>query len=148
MKESKHLGIYGLIIEDNCILLVKKNGGPYDGKLDLPGGSMEFGERPEATLKREILEETGLEVTSFSFFDVDSVVVPWMSGEELRSMVHHVGVFYRVYSYVNEVQNFIEIDEKNNDSFGACFYEISKLHKDDVSSIVLLELEKLGYILE
>ncbi len=33
-----HIGVYGLITENDQILLIKKVGGPYDGKLDLPGG--------------------------------------------------------------------------------------------------------------
>ena len=32
MKKIKHLGSYGLILKDNKILLIKKVGGPYDGK--------------------------------------------------------------------------------------------------------------------
>ncbi len=42
MKEYKQYGVYGLIIEDGKILLIKKFGGPYDKKLDLPGGTIEF----------------------------------------------------------------------------------------------------------
>ena len=49
MKEYKQLGAYGIIIENNKILLVKKFGGPYNGLLDLPGGTIEFCEKPEAT---------------------------------------------------------------------------------------------------
>lgn len=52
MKEHKHLGVYALIIKDDKILLIKKNGGPYHNQLDLPGGTIEFGETPEQTLKR------------------------------------------------------------------------------------------------
>lgn len=33
-------GAYGLIIEDEKILLIRKHGGPYDNKLDLPGGTI------------------------------------------------------------------------------------------------------------
>ena len=40
MKEFKQLGAYGLIIKDGKILLIKKFGGPYDSKLDLPGGTI------------------------------------------------------------------------------------------------------------
>ena len=50
LKEHKHLGCYGLLMEGNKILLIKKKTGPYDGLLDLPGGSLDFGETPEATL--------------------------------------------------------------------------------------------------
>ena len=59
MKEHRHLGVYGLIVKDNKILLIKKVSGPYDGLLDLPGGCLEFGELPIETLKRELEEETG-----------------------------------------------------------------------------------------
>lgn len=61
MKEFKHLGAYALIIKDNKILLIKKFGGPYNGKLDLPGGTIEFCERQDDALKRELMEEVGIE---------------------------------------------------------------------------------------
>ena len=66
--KHKHIGVYGLIIKENKILLIKKKTGPYDGKLDLPGGSFEFGERPEETLKREFIEEAGLTITDIKEF--------------------------------------------------------------------------------
>ncbi len=40
MKEYKQLGAYGIVIENNKILLIKKAKGPYEGLLDLPGGTM------------------------------------------------------------------------------------------------------------
>lgn len=67
MKEHQHIGCYGLFIKNEKILLIKKKTGPYDGLLDLPGGSFEFGETPEETLKREFQEETGLEVTKYHY---------------------------------------------------------------------------------
>ena len=70
MKEFKQLGAYGLIIKDGKILLIKKLGGPYDGKLDLPGGTIEFCERPEEALKRELMEEVGIEVVDYKLFDI------------------------------------------------------------------------------
>lgn len=42
MKELKHLGAYGLLIQNEKILLIKKATGPYQGKLDLPGGTIEI----------------------------------------------------------------------------------------------------------
>ena len=46
-RKHTHIGIYGVVIKDEKILLIKKANGPYKGKLDLPGGSLEFGEKPE-----------------------------------------------------------------------------------------------------
>ena len=144
VKENKHLGVYGLVIEDNKILLIKKVTGPYDGKLDLPGGSFEFGERPAGALKRELMEETGLEIIDYELYDVDSVNVGWMYGDD-SVITHHIGIFYRIFKYLGDVKNEIEIDSNNDDSLGAEFYEIDKLCKDELSLIAILELEKLGY---
>ena len=39
------------------------------------------------------------------------------------------------------------IDEVNDDSMGADFYDIKSLKKEKLSKILLLELKKLGYII-
>ena len=57
-----HFGIYGIIRNQNKILLIKKTRGPYTGMFDLPGGSPEKDETEEQTLHREIAEETGCSV--------------------------------------------------------------------------------------
>lgn len=148
MKEHKHLGCYGLLMEDNKILLIKKKTGPYDGILDLPGSSLEFGETPEIALKREFMEETGLDITKYELYDANSVKVEWKYDTDINIMIHHIGIFYKILDYKNELKKNINIDSKNDDSLGAEFYEISNLKKDDISAITLIELEKLGYILK
>ena len=145
MKEYKQLGAYGLIIKDDKILLIKKNGGPYDGKLDLPGGTIEFCERPEDALKRELIEEVGIKIKDYKLFDADSVSFEWQFKENVLVKVHHTGIFYQVFNYDNEIKQNVKIDEVNDDSLGAEFYEIKDLTKDSLSAIAILELEKLGY---
>ena len=145
MKEYKQLGAYGLIIKDDKILLIKKNGGPYDGKLDLPGGTIEFCERPEETLKRELIEEVGIKIKDYKLFDADSVSFEWQFKEDVLVKVHHTGIFYQVFNYANEIKQNVKIDEVNDDSLGAEFYAIKDLTKDRLSAIAILELEKLGY---
>lgn len=146
-KEFRQYGAYGIIIKDDKILLIKKNGGPYDGKLDLPGGTIEFHEKPENTLKRELLEEVGIKVKDFKLFDVDSVDFEW----EFNNLLidgHHVGIFYEVLEFENNIQSSLKVDEVNDDSLGAEFYSIKELNKVDLSLISLLELEKMGYKLK
>lgn len=142
--EYKHLGVYGLVIKGEEVLLIKKAVGPYKGKLDLPGGTVNFGERPNETLIREFDEETGLAITDYSLFDVDSVKFLYKENDK-SIMVHHVGIFYKILGYVNDIKENISVDLVNDDSLGAGFYKISSLRKKDLSKIAILELEKLGY---
>ena len=148
MKEMKHLGAYGFIINDNMVLLIKKFGGPYNGKLDLPGGTIEFGEKPEDALKRELMEEVGIKVIDYQLFDADSVFFDWRVKEGVLVKVHHIGIFFKVLNYNNEIKKEVEVNDVNDDSLGADFFDISKLSKKELSAIAILELEKLGYKLK
>ena len=147
IKEYKQLGAYGIVISDDRILLIKKNGGPYDGKLDLPGGTIEFNEKPSNALIREFKEEVGIDIKDYELFDADSVSFEWEFKDMLIN-VYHIGIFYKVINYDNEIKKDVSIDEVNDDSLGADFYEISKLKKDNLSEIAILELEKLGFNLD
>ena len=146
VKEYKQLGSYGLVIKDDKILLIKKNGGPYDGKLDLPGGTIEFNERPSYALVREFKEEVGIDIKNYELFDADSVSFDW-NYKDMLIKVYHIGIFYKVIDY-NEIKKDVKIDEVNDDSLGADFYEINKLKKEELSAIAILELEKMGYDLK
>lgn len=143
-KEHKHLGVYGLIIKGNQILLINKVTGPYDGKLDLPGGSIEYSERPEDALKREFLEETGIKIKNYEIYNSDSVMVEW-NYNGIKTRTHHIGIFYIIKEYQNEIKKDVNIDSQNDDSLGANFYDIKDLSKNMLSNIAILELEKLGY---
>ena len=147
LKKNKHFGVYGLIIKEQKIVLVDKCGGPYDGKLDLPGGTIEWGEKPEETLIRELKEEVGIDVKKYYLLDVNSCLVEWLHNDDLES-VHHIGIFYIIENYDNEILNDIEITNLNDDSKGAKFYNIEDLRKKDLSNIAVIAIEKLGYQLK
>ena len=50
----------GVILENGEILLIKRKGEPFKGKWALPGGFVEYNEKVEDAVIREIREETGV----------------------------------------------------------------------------------------
>jgi 8-oxo-dGTP diphosphatase len=56
------LAVSAAIFRDGKILLVRRARFPARGFYTLPGGRVEFGEMLHAALRREVLEETALEI--------------------------------------------------------------------------------------
>ena len=81
-------------------------------------------------------------------FDVDSVAFEWQFKEDILIKVHHTGIFFEVSNYNNEIKKEVKVDEVNDDSLGAAFFNINELSKKELSAIAILELEKLGYNLK
>lgn len=75
MKEKNRLefGVKALILRDDKFLVMHNNGIKAD-LWELPGGRMEFGETAEETLKREIMEETGLIVSPIKLLDTWNLI--------------------------------------------------------------------------
>lgn len=58
--KTPNLTVDGAIIKDKKILLIKRKKTPFKDKWALPGGFVEYGEKTEAAVIREVYEETGL----------------------------------------------------------------------------------------
>jgi ADP-ribose pyrophosphatase YjhB (NUDIX family) len=59
----------GAVVEDEAgrILLARRGVQPFRGMWDIPGGYLDEGEHPLDGMRRELLEETGLEVEPVHF---------------------------------------------------------------------------------
>ncbi|WAJ26606.1 NUDIX hydrolase [Antarcticirhabdus aurantiaca] len=61
------LGVSACLLADGEVLLVERGRPPFAGKLSLPGGRVEFGESLADAIRREVREETGLDVADLGF---------------------------------------------------------------------------------
>ena len=134
-----HIGVYGIIIKNNQILLIKKSRGPYKGKLDLPGGSLEHGESIDKDLFREILEETGIKISKFKLFDNYTHKVDF-TDERGKISMYHIGMIYKIISFDDKN---LKLQGDSEDSLGAKWYLIKNLKKDTVSPFADRVLKEL-----
>ncbi len=65
-----------ILIKNKKILLEKRNVDPERNKWCFPGGHMEQGETAENAVRREIREETDLEIDEMTFFTYDNEIFP------------------------------------------------------------------------
>jgi 8-oxo-dGTP diphosphatase len=54
------VGVGGVIVDDDRVLLIKRKYEPLALRWSIPGGALEVGEPLETGVARELLEETGL----------------------------------------------------------------------------------------
>jgi ADP-ribose pyrophosphatase YjhB (NUDIX family) len=80
-----------LIFQNDRILMVERAGEPLKGWWSLPGGVVETGETLEQAVRREVREETGLEVGELGFVEVFERIMPDEAG---NAEYHYVLIDY------------------------------------------------------
>src|SRR5918994_6776712 len=60
--DRPYVGVGAVIVDSGKVLIVKRKYDPLAGQWSIPGGAVELGETLEASVTREMLEETGLEI--------------------------------------------------------------------------------------
>lgn len=69
--------VAGVVLRDGKVLLARHTYGAGKGRLIIPGGYLQNGESPEAALRREFLEETGVEVRAVGVLGVRFNMHDW-----------------------------------------------------------------------
>lgn len=68
------VGVGAVVWRDGRVLLIRRGKPPLAGQWSLPGGAQELGETVEEAARREVREETGLELTRVELLTVvDSI---------------------------------------------------------------------------
>ena len=56
------IGVGAVVVKDGSLLMVRRGKEPYKGSWSIPGGMLEHGEYLVDAVRREVLEETGVDV--------------------------------------------------------------------------------------
>ncbi|OKI09447.1 NUDIX hydrolase [Streptomyces sp. CB02923] len=87
-EQLQRLASYGLACRDGNILMARIGPSSKDdhGKWMLPGGKVEHGEHPRATVIREFKEETGYDITVGPLLDFDAEHRLLTNGTDLHAV--------------------------------------------------------------
>jgi 8-oxo-dGTP diphosphatase len=75
------IGVGALIFRRGRILMAQRGKEPLKGWWSLPGGALELGESLDAGVRREVREETGLEVLPLRVFKIFERIMRDAAGE-------------------------------------------------------------------
>src|SRR5260221_4060491 len=89
--ERPILGIGAIVIESGRVLLVERGREPLKGYWSLPGGVLKVGEALAEGLRRELREETGLEIEPLSVVEIFERIMRDPSG---AAEYHYVLIDY------------------------------------------------------
>lgn len=102
------VGVGGIVVRGEKVLLVKRAREPLKGKWSLPGGLVELGEELKQAVAREIREETGLEV---GVEELVEVVDRILHDDDTRVQYHYVLVDYLCHAPAGEPQPASDVSE-------------------------------------
>ena len=143
MYKHTHVGVYGIILNDRKVLLVKKKRGPYIGKQDLPGGGIEMGENTIETLTREIKEETGYNIKESNFMDLINNRIEYINHKGQQEELTHIIIIYSV-----SLEHYGEPNGKNiiydtEDTSDSKWVNINEITNIPVTPIIYYIIDKL-----
>ena len=133
-----HFGVYGSVIRDGEILLIKKARGSYTGLYDLPGGSQEDEEDYMQTLKREMAEETGCEVIKAENERYKSIIFSDFTPQSNeKGVLQHNAVLYDV-----EIKGEPRTSGDGLDSNGVVWIDVNDLTAENATPYALIAAGK------
>jgi len=133
-------GVYGIITIDGKLVVIKKTGGPYLNRYDLPGGSLDDGEPLDHAIGREIHEETQLTVEQAVQLGTTSFRYPWRY--QNWTFNQHICVFYEITKYTGSLATTVS-QFVGQDALGAVAMNLDQLTIANASPLVLKAIDYL-----
>jgi ADP-ribose pyrophosphatase YjhB (NUDIX family) len=128
---------YALVIVDGEVLLSRVTG---LGVWTLPGGGIDHGEHPDAAVRRETFEETGLRLDEATLVDVDSRHFTGRSPSRITEDFHGVRFLYRGRMTERARPQVQEVDGSTD---AAAWVSLDRLETLRVSDVVRTALREL-----
>lgn len=89
--EHPIIGVGAVIVQSGRVLLVRRDTEPLRGEWSVPGGMLELGEKLRDGVRREVQEETGIDVEPGEVLEVfDSIFTDTLG----RTQYHYVLIDY------------------------------------------------------
>ncbi|HEY6745722.1 MAG TPA: DUF2087 domain-containing protein [Mycobacteriales bacterium] len=110
----QRVAAYGIARDGDLVLLSRLSRSPHQGRWTLPGGGLDFGERPADAVVREVYEETGLHVRVEELLDADAELWTFTKEDGPRE-AHAVRFVYRV-TVVGGTLGVVEVDGSTDDA--------------------------------
>ena len=136
--ERPFLGVGAIILEGSRILLVERGKEPLKGYWSLPGGVVEAGETLREGIRREVEEETGLQIESGPVVEIFERI---MRDEAGRAEYHYVLVDYLCSVTGGELQAADDVSQ-------AEWVERAELPQRHLTEGTLPVIEKAFYMYE
>ncbi|MFQ5832031.1 MAG: NUDIX hydrolase [Candidatus Thorarchaeota archaeon] len=87
---SPIIGVGAIVVGQEGVLLGRRDKDPGKGVLSIPGGAVEIGETQEQAVKREVLEETGVECEVLRFVSTADLITLDSNGKvEYHFVLNH-----------------------------------------------------------
>lgn len=134
--EAPIVGVGAVIVKDNKVLLIRRAGEPGRGLWSIPGGLVELGERIKDAVRREVKEETGLDVKIDKLANVTEIIT---KDEKGRIKFHYVIIDFFAIPLRGKLK-------PSSDALEAKWVEFKDLKKYSLTKTVEELFKKLGFL--
>jgi 8-oxo-dGTP diphosphatase len=129
---------YVLVVHDGQVLLTRVTGSEL---WTLPGGGIDHGEHPDDAVRRETLEETGLELMNLRLVDVDSSRFTGRSPRAVTEDFHGVRLLYQGTVSSQQTPAVQEVDGTTE---AAAWWPLAALDQLWLGAVVRVAIDRLA----